>query len=150
MRYPFNSQYAVAMFSIKLCLYFIFNCTMISCNNHDAQSRSNAMFPAGKWKAVSIQDKYQTLVFDTNWNYFLEIDAEKRMTVSAEDNTLSGKLNYLLNDSLTLQSIEISDVCCNSDTADILFHYFSSPVKYLQYENRLTLTSEKGILELKK
>lgn len=121
-----------------------------SCSKTKVKNQSDVEFPAGKWRVISLQNKNKRILFNKNGNYFVELSIENKITVNAEDNSLYGNFIDLKSDSLKLESIEMTDICCNSDTAKILFHFFANPSKFFQNSNNLTLSSQKGILEMKK
>lgn len=91
---------------------------------------SRALFPSGKWMAISIKNKDGIILFDKSRNYFVELKVDKELIVTAEDNILFGNFTETPSDSIKMGNIHLTDVCCNSDTAKALFDFFDVPVKY--------------------
>lgn len=148
MNYNHNTPVQVTTFNIKLDYFILLAIVFLACKNQE--DHASFTLPSGKWKAISLKNSDRSFVFDTNGNYFVELNLENRLIVTAEDNLLSGNLIGLSSDTLKMRTIELTDVCCNSDTANTLFQFFNYPIKYVQQGNQLTLTSEKGVLELGK
>ena len=141
---------STAMSGINIAVVCTFLILIYSCGQTETNKLIERQEPIGKWRAISFQGKGETFYYDSNRKYILEIELNKKLSVYGEDNILSGPYKEWNGDSLSLESWQMTDVCCNTDTANILFQFFSVSSKFVLKGNRLTLVSEKGKLEFGK
>lgn len=141
---------STSMSGIYLAVLFALLFVIYSCGQNDTNELSDRNKLVGKWRAISFQGKGEKFFYDSNRKYILEIESNRKLSVYGEDNILSGPYKGWNGDSLSLESWQMTDVCCNSDTANILFQFFSVSAKFVLQDKKLTLISEKGKLELRK
>lgn len=129
--------------------YFIFCFLLLfACTNKKVDTPLQMQFPQGKWKAFRLQNKDSVILFDLHKNYYVVLQTQNQLTITAEDNTLRGEVIKTSGDSLQIKAITKTDVCCNSKTAEALFDFFTSSFQIKQQNSKLILSSENGVLEL--
>jgi len=124
--------------------------SMISCKNDENTKQEINTLPTGKWKITQLKNPQKSIVFDTTRPYFVEHYTKDSITITAEDNSLSGELIVVNKDSFKLETVAVSDVCCNSEAAKLLFSFFYGTLKYKQIEDKLILSSNKTLVTLEK
>ena len=123
---------------------------ILSCKNDENKKQEVDKLPTGKWKITQLKNPQKTIVFDTTRTYFLEHNIQNKIIISAEDNSLSGELIVVNKDSFKMENLAVSDVCCNSEDANLLFSFFYDTIKQEQLENKLILSSNKTVVTLEK
>ncbi|MFV5702506.1 hypothetical protein ACM55F_11595 [Flavobacterium sp. XS2P12] len=140
------SRYSIQWTGFILLLFsFIF-----SCKNYENKKQEVETLPTGKWKIIQLKNPQVNIVFDTTRTYFLEHYAKDTITITAEDNSLSGELIVLNKDSFKMGTLAVTDVCCNSEDAKLLFSFFYDTLKQEQLGNKLILSSNKTVVTLEK
>lgn len=145
----FNT-YTIRYLIVLACFLLLLFGLNISCNNYENKKQEVVALPTGKWKIIQLKNPQVNIVFDTTRTYFLEHYAKDTITITAEDNSLSGELIVLNKDSFKMENVAVSDVCCNSETAKLLFTFFYDTLKYEQLGNKLILSSNKTVVMLEK
>lgn len=128
---------------------FLFSVLLISCNPKKAETHLQNQFPEGKFQAFKLQNNDSTILFDPQKNYTVTFENQKKLTITAEDNVMHCDISKLPGSRPKIDMISKTDVCCNSKTADALFDFFGNYLQITQQNNKLILSSEKGVLELK-
>lgn len=140
-------RYIKSINKIKwICLLVL----VFSCKNYKNIKQEVNTLPTGKWKITQLKNTQQSIVFDTTRSYFLELTTKNIITITAEDNRLSGEIIIVNNDSIKMESVTITDVCCNSEAAELLFKFFEDTIKYEQPGDKLILSSNKALVMLEK
>lgn len=104
-------------------------------------------FQKGNYAATQLTNENQILVFTSSDKYNIHFGDDGKVSVKGEDNILSAQ--YLITtDSMLLSNVAITDVCCNTDTAKGLFHFFYSALLWQQKGDTLMLQSAAGKLQL--
>lgn len=131
-------------------IYFIFFIllTFISCNN--AENKETAMLPTGKWKVIQLKNPEKNIVLNSTGTYFFEHTIKNSIIITAEDNRLSGDFTLVNKDSIKINNLAITDVCCNSEAAKLLFKFFNDTIKYEQLGDTMILSSNKAVVVLEK
>ena len=138
------SSYSIQWTYFLLLLFsFIF-----SCKNHENKKQEVETLPTGKWRIIQLKNPQVYIVFDTTSTYFLEHNAKNRIIITAEDNSLSSNLIVVHKNSFKMGNVAVSDVCCNSEEAQLLFRFFYDTLKYEQLGNKLILSSNKTVVTL--
>lgn len=122
----------------------------MSCKNNENKKQDAQTLPLGKWKIIQLKNPQIHIVFDTTRTYFLEHTTQNKIIISAEDNSLSGELIFVNKDSFKLENIAVTDVCCNSEDANLLFKFFYGTIKQEQLGDKLILSSNKTVITLEK
>lgn len=104
-------------------------------------------FQNGIYDAKQLYSNHQILVFTSSDKYNFHFGDDGKVSVKGEDNILSAQ--YLITtDSMLLSNVAMTDVCCNTDTANRLFHFFDSTLHWQQKGDTLMLHSASGKLQL--
>jgi hypothetical protein len=122
--------------------------SILSCVQQNNHHQPGSALPKGKWEITRLKDAEKLIVLDTSRVYFLVITSDNNLKVTAEDNQLSGDIAPVDAESFTVQNITITDVCCNSDTAKMLFRFFGDIIRYHLSERKLTMSSQVTLIEL--
>lgn len=109
-----------------------------------------AELPMGTWRVIDLKSPERNIVFDTTRTYFFEHNTQNKIIISAEDNSLSGELIPVNKNSFKMENLASTDVCCNSEDANLLFKFFFGTLKYKQVEDKLILSSNKTVVTLEK
>lgn len=140
-----------ALYSIVLKCFFLLPFGLnSSCNKYENKKQEVVSLPAGKWKIIQLKNRDQNIVFDSTRTYILDCSKQNNITLFAEDNNLSGKLIFINKNSFKLENISVTDVCCNSAAAKLLFAFFDNTIQYKQDEDKLILLNNKTVLTLEK
>lgn len=121
-----------------------------SCNNFENKKQEIYALPEGKWKIIQLKNGHQNSIFDSTRTYLLDHNIPSNITLFAEDNNLSGKLIFINKNSFTLENSTITDVCCNTESAKLLFTFFNDTIHYKREEDKLILSSNKTVVTLEK
>ena len=89
-------------YKIKLIIVFFFSFVLLACKNLKVGKNEKLKFPAGKWKAISLQNQEGTILFNSHKNYDVDLYVENKLIVTVEDNILSGYLIDRSNDSIKM------------------------------------------------
>ena len=147
MKYSFK----ISTYKMQWTGFILLLCSsMISCNNYENKKQEVETLPTGKWKIIQLKNPQKSIVFDTTRPYFLEHYTKDSIAITAEDNSLSGDLIVVNKDSFKMENLAVSDVCCNSEDAKLLFSFFYETLKQEQLGNKLILSSTKTVVTLEK
>jgi len=141
-----TTRYSIALSRCLLILFVL----IISCKNDENKKQEAATLPTGTWKITQLKNRHKSIFFDTTRTYFLEHYTKNSITIIAEDNSLSGALVVVNKDSFKMENLAVSDVCCNSEDANLLFRFFYGTIKQEQRGNKLILSSNKTVVTLEK
>jgi heat shock protein HslJ len=141
-----TTRYSIVLTSIFLVIFGL----SISCNKYENKKQNSETLPLRKWKIIKLNNRHQNIVFDATRNYLLDSSIKNNIALFAEDNHLSGKLIFTNKNSFTLENSTITDVCCNSEAAKLLFTFFDDTIHYKQEEDKLILSSNKTVVTLEK
>lgn len=140
-----------ALYSIVLKCFFLLPFGLnISCNKYENKKQEVVSLPVGKWKIIQLKNRHQNIVFDSTRTYILDFSIQNNIKLFAEDNNLSGKLIFINKNSFKLENSTITDVCCNSEAAKLLFAFFDNTIHYKQDEDKLILLNNKTVVTLEK
>ncbi len=100
-----------------------------------------------KYQVMQYKDTSNTFLLATFQQFQVDFSKDSTIYVYAEDNVLSA--NYrIINDSVLLSNATMTDVCCNSDTANRIFDCFDSSLRWQQKGDTLLLQAAKAQLQL--
>lgn len=121
---------------------------IFSCNQQDKIIKTQTTLPIGKWNIIQMNSADRTILFDSTRNYTLEQPSNNKLIICAEDNRLAGDMIPLDQGNFTLENITITDVCCNSEAATLLFKFFQGEIGFQQQADKLTLTANAVVITL--
>lgn len=104
-------------------------------------------FQKGIYDAKQLYSNHQIFVFTSSDKYNIHFGDDGKVLVNGEDNILSAQY-FITTDSMLLSNLAMTDVCCNTDTANLLFHFFDSALHWQQKGDTLMLHSASGKLQL--
>jgi heat shock protein HslJ len=104
-------------------------------------------FLKGIYDAMQLYSNNQILVFTSSDKYNIHFGDDGKVSVKGEDNILSAQY-LIITDSMLLSNLAMTDVCCNTDTANRLFHFFDAALHWQQKGDTLMLHSASGKLQL--
>lgn len=142
-----NSYKCEWMCYLLLLLLFV---SFISCKKMEHKNQITAELPIGTWRVIDLKSPDKNIVFDTATTYFVEHLTKNKIMILAEDNGLSGEFIVVNKDSFKIENIAVTDVCCNSEDAKMLFKFFYGKIKQKQLGNKLILSSNKTVVTLEK
>ena len=128
----------------------LFLALFISCKNNKTKNEKVVALPMGNWKMIELKTAQKNIILDTIITYILEHYLKNKIEIVAEDNALKGEIVPINKNTFIFKRIQITDVCCNSKAAKLVFDFFKDTIKYEERTDTLILSTHKMILTLKK
>lgn len=147
MRYNIKTPSYSIQWTGFLLLFFSF---ILSCKNYENRKHKVEILPLGTWRIIDLKSPVKNIVFHTATTYFVEHQTKNKIVIQAKDNRLSGELIPVNKYSFKMENLASTDVCCNSEDANLLFKFFFGTIKKVQVGNKLILSSNKTVITLEK